>query len=106
MLSAQGNLEGARRAFKQSLEIAQRLAAREPKHTGWQTDLVVSQFKIASMLASGPEPERAQAMALLTQAQGTLRRLAADSRLTHAQQHQWLPAIESLLRQLKNEDPR
>jgi tetratricopeptide (TPR) repeat protein len=106
VLLAQGNLEAARRAFEQALEIAQRLAAREPEHTGWQTDLVVSQFKIAGMLASGSAPECSQAVSLLTQAQDTLRRLAADSRLTHAQQHQWLPAIEALLRQLQGKEPR
>jgi tetratricopeptide (TPR) repeat protein len=104
VLSAQGNLEGARSAFKQSLEIRQRLAAREPEHTGWQTDLAFSQFKVAGMLASGSAPERAQAVKLLTRAQDTLRRLAAASRLTYVQQHQWLPAIEKALKNLKDEE--
>jgi tetratricopeptide (TPR) repeat protein len=105
VLGAQGNLEGARRSLEQSLELRQRLAAREPEHTGWQTDLILSQAKIASMLASGSASERTQAVSLLTQAQATLRRLAADSRLTHVQQHQWLPAIEGLLQELKHDEP-
>jgi tetratricopeptide (TPR) repeat protein len=105
VLSAQGNLEGARRAFEQDLEIAQRLAAREPEHTGWQTDLAISQFRVADMLTSGSAPERAEAERLLTQAHETLRRLAANSRLTHTQQHPWLPAIEATLLALKDEEP-
>jgi tetratricopeptide (TPR) repeat protein len=106
VLFAQGNREGARRSFEQALELLQRLAAREPEHTSWQTDLAIFQAKVAIMLASGSASERAQAVSLLTQAQSTLRRLAADSRLTHVQQHEWLPAIENVLWKYKHEESR
>ncbi len=101
VLSAQGELEGARRAYEQALELRQRLAERDPDHVGWQTDLVVSQIRIASILATGSATDRVEAVRLLTTARDTLLRFAANSRLTHAQQHQWLPAIEAMLRQLE-----
>jgi tetratricopeptide (TPR) repeat protein len=106
VLLEQGNLEGARRAFEQALEVRQRLAAREPEHTGWQVDLVFSQFKTAGVLAPGSAPERAQAVSLLTQAQDTLRRLAAAFRLTNVQQHKLLPAVEAVLRRLQDKESR
>jgi len=100
VLLEQGNLEGARRAYEQAMEIAKQLAEREPGHVGWQTDLVVSQSRVAGMLVHGSNSDRVEAIRLLTLAWDTLRRLAADSRLTHAQQ-QWLPAIENALQRLE-----
>lgn len=101
VLSDQGNLEGAHRAYEQALEIAQRLAEKEPEHVTWQVDFAFSQFRVATSLVLGSNPDRPRAVSLLTQARSRFRRLAADSRLTHAQQHQVLPAIEKLLRELE-----
>ncbi|HYO55582.1 tetratricopeptide repeat protein, partial [Archangium sp.] len=105
MLRDQGNLEEALRYFSQSLGIRQRLAAREPDNAQWQTDLVVPQTRVASILMHGASTERTEAARLLSQARDTLLRLAASSRLTHEQQHQWLPDIESMLRVLTQEEP-
>jgi tetratricopeptide (TPR) repeat protein/nucleoside phosphorylase len=100
VLAAQGNLEEARRAYKRALEIAQWLAEKGPKHIEWQTDFAFSQFRVATSLSQDANADRPEARSLLVQARDTLCRLAADSRLIHAQQHQWLPAIEKLLREL------
>jgi tetratricopeptide (TPR) repeat protein len=105
VLREQGNLEAALKSFEQSLEIAQRLAEREPDNAGWQTDLVLSQVRVADILAQGPSTDRIEAARLLISARDTLLRLAASSRLIHAQQHQWLlPAIAEKLRMLDGVD--
>lgn len=53
---AQGDLAGAKESYAAGLAIRQRLAASDPSHTGWQRDLLVSHFKIAT--AGGGDPQR------------------------------------------------
>jgi hypothetical protein len=43
---AQGDLPSALSSYKQGLEIAQKLAARDPANTDWQRDLSVSYERI------------------------------------------------------------
>ena len=52
-----GDQQGALAAYEESLAIARRLAAIDPGNVSWQTDLVVSLYKIAIMA----EGERKQA---------------------------------------------
>jgi hypothetical protein len=47
---AQGDLSSAISSYKQGLEIRQKLAARDPANTQWKTDLVISLWKLASVL--------------------------------------------------------
>ena len=49
---SQGDREGALAAYEESLDIARHLAAVDPGNVQWQTDLVVSLYKIA-ILADG-----------------------------------------------------
>ena len=49
MLRAQGDLAGALEAYRQSLAVRQRLAAADPSNAGWQRDLWVSCWKMATM---------------------------------------------------------
>jgi len=54
---AQGDLPWALSSYKQGLEIAQKLAARDPGNTGWQRDLSVSYNKIGDVqVAQGDLP--------------------------------------------------
>ncbi len=46
---AQGDLAGALSAYADGLEIAQKLAARDPSQTEWQRDLSVSWNKIGDV---------------------------------------------------------
>jgi tetratricopeptide (TPR) repeat protein len=47
--SAQGDLPSALSSYKQGLEIAQKLAARDPANTEWQRDLSVSYDRIGDV---------------------------------------------------------
>ena len=49
---AQGKLDAARKAYEQSLAIAERLAKADPSNSGWQRDLVVSSSSSATCLRS------------------------------------------------------
>jgi hypothetical protein len=55
---AQGDLTPALSSFKQGLEIAQKLAARDPANAQWKTELVISLWKLASILRQLSEVER------------------------------------------------
>ena len=66
------------------------LAARDPSNVVWQTDLVVSAWKLAS--AGAPEAARhANGLAIL-------KRLHAEGRLT-ADQEGWIAIFEAALRE-------
>ena len=46
---AQGQLEAARAAYQQGLDIRVRLAAGDPSNTGLQRDVAISLWRIASL---------------------------------------------------------
>jgi len=48
VLVAQGNLPGALASFKDSLAIRDRLAKADPNNAGWQRDVWVSYWRLAS----------------------------------------------------------
>ena len=50
MLQAQGDLAGALREYRALMTITERLSASDPSNVGWQRDLAVSCWKIASAL--------------------------------------------------------
>ncbi len=52
MLLAQGDGPGALAAYRNSLPIAEALAARDPANTQWQSDLSVSYRKIGNVLVA------------------------------------------------------
>lgn len=60
-LLAQGKLDAARKAYEQSLAIAERLAKADPSNSEWQRDLSVSYFKLGDILAQQNEREKALA---------------------------------------------
>ena len=72
-------MAGALAAYEESLAIARRLAAIDPGNVSWQTDLVVSLYKIAIMA----EGERKQAA--LDDAIKIVDRLDAEGKLSPAQ---------------------
>jgi tetratricopeptide (TPR) repeat protein len=80
-----GSLDRSREVFEQSLEIAQRLAAREPESTLWQRDLSVSLGMLGSVLREQgnlEEARRAYEQALVHQ-----RRLAEREPENTGRQH-------------------
>jgi tetratricopeptide (TPR) repeat protein len=54
-----GNLEGALKAFRDSLAIAERLAAADRSNTRWQRDLAFSYERVGSVLAAQGKLEEA-----------------------------------------------
>jgi tetratricopeptide (TPR) repeat protein len=52
VLAAQGKLDEALKAYRDSLAIRERLAAADPSNTEWQRDLSVSYDKIGNVLVA------------------------------------------------------
>ena len=71
----------------------EKLAARDPANTQWQTDLVVSLTKIASVLENQGAFERKQAAVNYERALKILRLLPAADRLT-GEQKDWIKWTE------------
>ena len=84
---SQGDLPSALSSYKQGLEIAQKLAARDPGNTGWQIDLVISLWKLASVLEQQRSPQKREAGAKYQRALEILRPLAVENRLTAEQKN-------------------
>jgi hypothetical protein len=95
MLAAQGNDAEALTAYQRSLAIAERLAQQDPSNTQWQTDLVVSYWKLAQ--ANAPVAKGyATPYELLEKGLAILYRLRAESRLTKDQEG-WIGTLEQAL---------
>ncbi len=56
---AQGDLAGALKSYRDSLAIADRLAASDPGNAGWQRDLSVSYVSLASIFEKQGHREEA-----------------------------------------------
>ena len=95
MLAAQGNGAEALTAYQRSLGIRERLAQQDPTNAEWQTDLVVSYWKLAQ--ANTPVTEgHATQRELLEKGLAILYRLRAESRLTQDQEG-WIETLEQAL---------
>ena len=95
--SAQGDLPAALSSYKEDLQIAQKLAARDPGNAQWQTDLVISFWKLAVVLEQQGTPQKREAGAKYQRALEILRPLAVENRLT-AEQKTWIARIEARLK--------
>ena len=75
-MQAQGDLAGARDAFRAGMDIIARLAARDPDNAQWQRGLFVSAWWLADVHAALGEigPARDFAGQALAQAQALMRR--------------------------------
>jgi hypothetical protein len=85
--AAQGDLAGALAAFEQGLAIRERLAEADPSNAQWQTDVVVSLWKLAGDGLAEPAAARDYLRRVLAILEG----LAAAGRL-HGAQQEW-PAL-------------
>ena len=102
---AQGDLPSALSSYKQDLEIAQKLAARDPANAQWKTDLVISLWKLASILEQHGTPQKREAGVNYQRALELLRALAVENRLT-AEQKTWIPKLEVRLKAITEEPAR
>ena len=57
-MACPGQADAARKAYEQSLAIAERLAKADPSNSGWQRDLVVSYIKLGDVLTQQNQRER------------------------------------------------
>jgi hypothetical protein len=87
--AARGDRDGALKAYKDGLDIAKQLAARDPANVVWQTDLVVSAWKLA---------ETAEDKQHLASGLAILKRLYAEGKLT-ADQKKWIAAFEEAMQE-------
>lgn len=62
VLSAQGNLPAALKAFRDSLAIRERLAKSDPGNAGWQADLAASHGKLGGLYAAQGDDASARKM--------------------------------------------
>jgi hypothetical protein len=76
---AQGNLAGTLAAYEAARAIAERLAASDSGNAEWQRDLIVSHWKIATVLEEMPE-RRGEAAAHWGKALAVARELAGLGR--------------------------
>ena len=49
LFRSRGNLDAALKAYQDSLDIAEKLAAQDPSNSEWQRDLIVSNVKLAEV---------------------------------------------------------
>ena len=105
MQSAQGDLHSALSSYKQSLEIRQKLTARDPTNARWKTDLVIALWELASVLEHQGTPQKREAGVNYQRALELLRALAAENRLT-AEQKTWISGLEARLKAIKEEPAR
>ena len=105
MQSAQGDLSSALSSYKQGLEIREKLAARDPANARWKTDLVISLWKLASILEQQGTPQKREAGVHYQRALELLRSLAVENRLT-AEQKTWISQFEVRLKAITGEPAR
>ena len=79
------------KSYQDGLEIAQRLAALDPANTEWQTDLVVSAWKMSGLVPHGLT--RVASAVQLQDALVILARLKANGAL-RADQQGWSQMIQ------------
>jgi tetratricopeptide (TPR) repeat protein len=101
ILRAQGDRSGALTFYRDALVIAERLIQRDPSNAEWQTSLALYCYDLAHALWSGSPAELTEVQALVERGLRILRDLAAASRLTHNQQHKWLPGFEATLKAIQ-----
>jgi tetratricopeptide (TPR) repeat protein len=95
------NLDSALTSYQSALAIHKRLIARDPANTEWQTDLVVSLYKIATVLEKQSPPQKKGAATNYERILDILRPLVAANRLA-ANQQDWIADVEKRLEALKD----
>ena len=103
--SAQGDLPSALSSYSKGLEIREKLAARDPANRQWKTDLVLSLWRVASVLEQQGAPQKREAGLNYQRALELLRALAVENRLT-AEQKTWISQLEARLKAITEEPAR
>jgi len=93
------------RYYKQSLEIREKLAARDLANVQWKADLVLSLWKVASVLEQQGAPQKGEAGVNYQRALDILRPLAVENKLT-AEQNTWISELEARLKAIAEEPGR
>jgi len=89
-----GDNAAALKAYQDGLVIDKKLVELDPAVVEWQTDLVVSYFKLAQIQAE-------RQIELLTDALAILYRLQREKRLDHEKQ-KWIGVLEESLKQIES----
>ncbi len=85
LLVSQGDGEGALSVYRESLAIAERLAAQDPSNAVWQTDVVAGRIRIVGLADEHDEEAPTAAIELLKSNLEVLRLLQEQGRLKAAQ---------------------
>ena len=92
--AACGDRNGALKAYSNALEIDKKLAALDPDNAEWQSDVVVSAWKLAEAGAKDKRQHLASGLAIL-------KRLYAEGKLP-ADQRGWIAAFEEAMQEPEN----
>jgi hypothetical protein len=96
-VSAQGDLAGALKSYRDSLGIREKLAKQDPGNAGWQRDLAWISWQTGSAWAEVEPKSRNEARAMVEKGRDILHQLKERAGLT-AEQQRWLDLIEAELR--------
>jgi hypothetical protein len=95
MLVAQGKLQEALDTYQQSLKIRQTLAEQDKTNSGWQRDLIVSLYKVATTIAKiGSEDGGSRAREIIQEALNLTDKYQGNDR------QQLIDALNQALQQL------
>jgi hypothetical protein len=92
--SAQGDLAGALKSYRDSLAIREKLAKHDPGNAGWQADLAFSYWRTGTTWARGEPKAKKEAQTMVERGRDILR---SRTGLT-ADQQAWFDEIEAGLR--------
>lgn len=95
--SAQGDLAGALKSYRDSLAIREKLAKQDPGNAGWQADLAFSYWRTGTTWAREEPKAKKEAQTMVERGRDILRQLKARTGLT-ADQQAWFDQIEADLR--------
>jgi hypothetical protein len=96
--SAQGDLAGALKSYRDSVAIFEKFAKQDPGNAGWQADLAFSYWRTGTRLARLDPKSKKDARTMVEKGRDILGKLKTRTGLTR-QQQQWFDSIETDLRQ-------
>ena len=104
MESAQGDLAGALKSYRDGLAIAEKLAKQDPGNAGWQGDMAFSYWRTGVTLVGAEPKSNMQAREMLQKGYNILSQLKERTGLT-AQQQQWLDGCDADLAAIQKTSP-
>jgi hypothetical protein len=100
VLSAQGDLAGALKSYRDSLAIREKLAKQDPGNADWQVDLAYSDWRTGTALAGLDPHSQNESRSIIEKGRDILLQLKEHTGLG-VQQQRWLDSIEADLQNMQ-----